>query len=188
MKPRDIPNLLTILRIFFAPVIVYFLLHQRFDEALILFALAGFSDGLDGFLAKHYGWQSRLGSLLDPLADKVLLVTAFVCLAWLGLIPWWLLALILLRDLVIVTGALVYHFRIEPLAAAAPSLISKLNTLLQILLVILVVCDAGPFALPDLLIEILIWATLVTTLASGIDYVVVWNRLARSKGWRSEPQ
>ena len=185
MKPRDIPNLLTILRFFFAPVIVYFLLQRQFGAALILFAVAGFSDGLDGFLAKHYGWQSRLGSLLDPLADKVLLITAMVCLAWLELIPWWLFVAVILRDLVIVVGALTYHFRVEPLEAA-PTLISKLNTLVQILLVILVVCDAGPLDLPDSLIQVLIWATLATTILSGVDYVVVWNRLARSKGWRDK--
>ena len=74
----------------------------------------------------------------------------------------------------------------EPLDAA-PTLISKLNTLVQILLVILVVCDAGPFDLPDFLIQVLVWTTLATTLLSGVDYVVVWNRLARSKGWRNKP-
>jgi cardiolipin synthase len=186
VKPRDIPNLLTILRFFFAPVIVYFLLQRQFGAALILFAVAGFTDGLDGFLAKHYNWQSRLGSLLDPLADKVLLLTAMVCLAWLELIPWWLFAAVILRDLVIVAGALTYHFRVEPLEAA-PTFISKLNTLVQILLVILVVADAGPLDLPGPLVQVLVWATLATTVLSGVDYVVVWNRLARSKGWRNKP-
>ena len=79
-----------------------------FFTALVLFAVAGFSDALDGFLAKHYHWESRLGSILDPLADKLLLVASFATLTWLGLIPYWLLWLVLGRDVLIVAGALAY--------------------------------------------------------------------------------
>ena len=104
MGREDIPNLISVLRIFLSVPVVWMLLEQRFDIALILFAIAGVSDGLDGFLAKHYGWQSRLGGLLDPMADKILLVSSYVSLALLGLIPVWLMLLVILRDLVIVTG------------------------------------------------------------------------------------
>jgi cardiolipin synthase len=179
---RDIPNLITFLRFLLTVPVVYLLLTREFSGALLLFGVAGVSDGLDGYLAKRYHWQSRLGSILDPLADKGLLVSSFLCLGWLGLLPYWLVAAVILRDLVIVGGALYYHFRVEPLRAE-PRLISKLNTLLQILLVLLVVCDAGPLPLPDLLIEGLVWATLGTTLLSGLDYVKVWYGRARSRGW-----
>lgn len=182
MKPRDIPNLLTFLRFLVTVPVVYLLLTREFSGALLLFAVAGVSDGLDGYLAKRFRWESRLGSILDPLADKALLVSAFVSLGWLGVLPIWLVAAVILRDLVIVVGALYYHFQVEPVVAA-PSLISKLNTLVQILLVILVVCDAGPWPLPDLLIEGLIWGALATTVLSGLDYVVVWYRRARMRGW-----
>jgi len=181
MKKQDIPNLISILRIFFTIPVVWMLLEQRFDIALILFAVAGISDGLDGFIAKHYGWQSRLGGLLDPLADKVLLVSSFISLALLGLIPVLLMVLVILRDLIIVTGALIYNFRIRELEAE-PSLISKFNTLSQIVLVLAVVLDKGLIALPSGLLQWLVWLVFATTIASGVAYVWVWSRRARDYG------
>lgn len=177
LKREDIPNLISILRIFISVPVVWMLLEQRFDIALVLFAVAGVSDGLDGYLAKHYGWQSQLGGLLDPLADKVLLVSSYLALALIGIIPVWLVMLVILRDLVIVTGALVYHFRVMELDAR-PSLISKFNTFSQIMLVLVVVLDRGLWALPAWSIEGLVWLVMVTTLASGVNYVWVWSRLA----------
>lgn len=181
MRREDIPNLISILRILLSIPVVWMLLEQRFDIALILFAIAGVSDGLDGFLAKHYGWQSQLGGLLDPLADKVLLVSSYVSLALLGLIPVWLMLLVILRDLVIVTGALVYNFRIRELEAE-PSLLSKFNTLAQILLVLAVVMDRGLIALPLALVQGLIWLVFFTTILSGVNYVWVWSHRAADYG------
>jgi cardiolipin synthase len=179
---RDIPNLITIVRIVLVIPILWLLLNEKYGWALILFGVAGVSDGLDGFLAKHYGWKSRLGSLLDPLADKLLLVSSFLVLGWLEQIPRWLVALVVLRDVVILTGALVYHFRIERVEAA-PSLISKLNTLLQILLVVLVVLHNAWLSLATWVIQVLVWGVVATTVLSGIDYVWVWSRRAvRARG------
>lgn len=177
IKKEDIPNLISILRIFLSVPVVWMLLLQRFDIALILFAIAGVSDGLDGFLAKHYGWQSHLGGMLDPLADKVLLVSSYVALAILGLIPLLLMLLVILRDLVIVTGALVYNFRVRELEAD-PSMISKFNTFSQIVLVLAVVLDQGLLGLPDGLRVLLLWLVAATTIASGANYVWVWSRRA----------
>ncbi|WP_428603453.1 CDP-alcohol phosphatidyltransferase family protein [Sedimenticola sp.] len=177
LKREDIPNLISILRIFMSVPVVWMLLEQQFGVALVLFAVAGISDGLDGYLAKHYGWQSQLGGLLDPLADKVLLVSSYLTLALIEVIPVWLVLLVILRDLVIVTGALVYHFRVMELTAN-PSFISKINTFSQIMLVLAVVLDRGLLALPGVLIESLVWLVMVTTVASGVNYVWVWSRLA----------
>jgi cardiolipin synthase len=177
VKREDIPNLISILRIFLSIPVVWMLLEQQFGVALVLFLVAGISDGLDGFLAKRYGWQSQLGGLLDPLADKVLLVSSYLSLALIGIVPVWLVLLVILRDLVIVTGALVYHFRVTELEAE-PSMISKTNTLAQIVLVLSVVLDRGLMALPDLFITAMIWLVVLTTLASGINYVWVWSRRA----------
>lgn len=174
---EDLPNLISILRIFLSVPVVWMLIEQRFDVALLLFAIAGVSDGLDGFLAKHYGWQSHLGGLLDPLADKVLLVSSYLTLALLGLIPVLLVLLVLLRDLVIVTGALVYNFRVRELEAE-PSLISKFNTLAQIVLVLAVVLDKGMVGLPQFVLQGLMWLVGVTTIASGVNYVWVWSHRA----------
>jgi cardiolipin synthase len=179
---RDLPNIISVLRILLTIPVMVFLFRRDYGLALALFALAGLSDGLDGFLAKHFGWQSRLGGLLDPLADKVLLMTSFVVLGATGLIPVWLVVAALLRDFVIVGGALYYNFRVEEVQPA-PSLVSKLNTLLQILLVILVVADAGPLPLPDALLEGLEWLLLGTVLVSGGHYVFTWSRKAAAKGW-----
>jgi len=142
-----------------------------------VFAVAGASDGLDGFLAKHYSWQSRLGGLLDPLADKLLLTTSFLVLGATGLIPIWLVMAAICRDLVILSGAIYYNFMIEEVQPA-PTPISKLNTALQILLVILVMLHAGPFPLPHLLITSLQWCLLATIVVSGAHYVLVWSRKA----------
>ncbi len=177
MRREDIPNLISVLRIFLSIPVVWALLEGRFDLALVVFAIAGISDGLDGYLAKHYGWQSTLGGLLDPLADKVLLVSSYLSLALIGLIPVWLVLLVILRDLVIVTGALIYHFRISHLEAD-PSRISKLNTVMQILLVLVAVFDKGLMPLPGWLFVSLLYLVAITTLASGINYVWIWSRRA----------
>lgn len=177
LERRDIPNAISILRIFMSVPIVWSLLEQQFGIALILFAVAGISDGLDGYLAKRYGWASRLGGLLDPLADKVLLVSSYLSLTVIDIIPVSLVLLVILRDLVIVTGALVYHYTVKELDAK-PSLISKFNTLVQILLVLVVVLDRGLWPLPELLLTGLIWIVYVTTVVSGVHYVWVWSRMA----------
>ncbi|MES9898874.1 MAG: CDP-alcohol phosphatidyltransferase family protein [Sedimenticola sp.] len=181
MRREDIPNLISILRIFLSIPVIWMLLEQQFTIALVLFAVAGISDGLDGYLAKHYGWESRLGGLLDPLADKVLLVSSYLSLAVIGAIPVWLVLLVILRDLVIVTGALIYNFRIKQLDAD-PSMLSKFNTLVQIVLVLAVVLDMGMLDLPIWITGGLIWLVFATTLASGINYVWVWSRLAADHG------
>lgn len=185
MTPRDIPNIISSIRLLAVMPVVFLLLEREFGWALVLFAAAGLSDGLDGFLAKRYGWQSRLGGILDPLADKLLLVACFLVLGALGLIPVWLVVAVITRDLVIVGGATLYHFGVEELEAA-PIRASKLNTVVQILLVVLVITDAGPLPLPDLLLDVLVWLCLATVLVSGAQYVWIWSRKARAKGWRED--
>jgi len=183
VKASDLPNIITFFRFLLVIPVVLLLLNRRYEEALLVFALAGFSDALDGYLAKRYRWTSRLGALLDPLADKLMLVSGFVTLAWLGLIPLWLVGLVILRDVVIVTGAIVYNMRIEKLDAA-PSIVSKLNTLAQILLVLAVIYSHAVEPLPHFWMNVLISGVLVSTLWSGLDYVWTWGR----KAWlRREP-
>jgi cardiolipin synthase len=180
MKPRDIPNLITVFRFFLVPPVVWLLLNDRFAAALVVFGVAGASDGIDGYLAKRFNWSSHLGALLDPLADKLLLVCSFVTLGFLGLIPYWLVALVILRDLVIVAGAVSYHYFVEHLVAE-PSWASKLNTVTQILLVLAVMFAHGIRELPALWIEILLYSVMVTTIWSGIGYVWTWGRRALHK-------
>jgi cardiolipin synthase len=162
--------------------IVWSLLQRQFDLAIWLFLVAGASDALDGFLAKRFGWSSRLGGILDALADKILLVSTFFCLWWLGTFPWWLVAAILLRDLVIVTGATVYNFSVEAVEPE-PSLISKLNTVLQIALAAVGVVHVGFDGVPDWLLQSLMWSVMLTVVLSGAGYVAEWSRRARLRGF-----
>jgi cardiolipin synthase len=180
VKPRDIPNIITVFRFLLVPPVVWLMLNQRFGAALIVFGIAGFSDALDGYLAKRYNWTSRLGGLLDPLADKLLLLSAFITLAWLHWIPLWLVSLVILRDLIIVAGAIVYHMRIEQLDAE-PSLVSKLNTVTQILLVLAVMFTQAVQELPALWLDVLLYSVLATTVWSGLDYIWTWGRRAWQK-------
>jgi cardiolipin synthase len=177
MTARDIPNIITFFRFLLVPPVVVLLLNHQYGFALVVFGIAGFSDAVDGYLAKHYDWTSRLGGLLDPLADKLLLLASFITLGWLGLIPWWLVALVIVRDLVILTGAIVYNFLIEKLEAA-PSPVSKLNTFAQILLVLAVMFAEGVRPLPDLWMDVLLYSVLITTVWSGFGYVWNWSRRA----------
>ncbi len=177
-KPRDIPNLITGLRILLVAPFLWLLLEERYGAALALFVIAGLSDALDGFLAKYYGWTSELGGLLDPIADKLLLIGAILALGWLGELPGWLVALVIARDLVIVGGAVAYHLRVERFHAA-PLMISKLNTLVQLALVCAVIVHYGLTRLPAWLLTSGIYLTALTTVWSGAAYVWRWGRLAR---------
>lgn len=177
MTPRDIPNIISLLRIALVIPVVYLLLERQFSYALVLFFIAGISDGLDGYLAKRNNWISRLGSILDPLADKLLLVFSYLALGWLGEIPMWLVIAVMVRDVIIVVGAIAYHELIGKYDMT-PTWMSKTNTFFQILLILVVVFSLGAYALPDLFIEALIYIVAVTTLVSGINYVWVWGRRA----------
>ena len=157
--------------------VVWALLNLEYATALILFAVAGFTDALDGFLAKQFHWESRLGSILDPLADKLLLVSSFLALAWIGLIPLWLVAVVIIRDLLIIIGGVLFHYMFVQFDMA-PSRISKANTFFQIIFVLVVVFYHGDFAFTPWVVEALGYIVLVTTVMSGMDYVWVWGRRA----------
>lgn len=174
---RDIPNLLTILRIVLVAPIVWLLAEQRYGQAMVIFAIAGVTDGLDGYLAKRNEWVTRLGSLLDPLADKLMLLSSYVVLGWTGVLPMWLVLLVLGRDVVIVGGAFAFHFLVGRFDAD-PMMISKLNTVAQIALVLLVVLGEIVSGLPASVIEAMTFCVVVTTIASGAGYVWSWGKRA----------
>lgn len=179
MSLRQIPNLLTALRILLVPLIVFQLLHRDFPLAAGLFAVAALSDGLDGLLARRFGWQSRLGGLLDPLADKLLVNACFLALWWIGEVPGWLPALVLARDAVIVSGALAYHWRVDRLDAA-PTRLGKASTLAQTGFLWLAMLDLGLDLLPSPWWPWGVAVVCALILASGIDYVVRWSLRARA--------
>jgi cardiolipin synthase len=174
---RQLPNLISCLRIALVAPLVALLLRGDFEAALWIAVAAGLSDALDGFLARHFGWRSRLGSLLDPLADKLLLVAAYLTLAQVGHVAWALALLVLARDAVIVLGALAYHGIIGEFEAR-PSLWSKATTLGQILFVLLVLAsNAFAFHWQQ---RGYAWIIAALTVISGVDYVVRWGLRART--------
>jgi cardiolipin synthase len=166
--------MITVLRVIMVVPVGYLLLHERYGEALLLFAVAGLSDALDGYLAKRNGWTSWLGAVLDPLADKFLLMVSFLALGMLKLLPVWLVALVIARDVIIVAGATAYHFLIAR-TSADPTLLSKLNTFAQIVLVLCVVAEQAFARDWHALIRAMIFVVLATTLASGLAYVLGWT-------------
>ena len=174
---RQIPNFITALRILLVIPIALSLLHGQLIITMALFAVAAASDLADGFLAKRFGWQSDVGSVLDPAADKLLLATVFVVLAVLHLVPAWFMAAAVARDLVIVSGAIAYRVCFGPIEVRA-SAVSKLNTLCQALYILAVIAQAQ-FALPPLWTVITLGAvTFVTIAVSGIDYVLRYGKSA----------
>ena len=184
MTLRWLPNAISMLRIVLIAPILYYILQDRHDLALILFFIAGFSDGLDGYLAKNFNWHTRLGALLDPVADKLLVAGSFVTLAITGLIPVWLAIVVVFRDVVIVGGATAYHFLIKPVEGE-PSTVSKLNTLLELFLVLFLLSRAAYGWPDDITIVVLGAGVFVTVIVSGLDYVLAWSKRARHNN--SEP-
>jgi len=167
---RHLPNIICLFRIALIWPIIAGLLGHDYALTLLLFVVAAVSDGLDGWLAKRYGWTSRLGKVLDPLADKLLLVALFLVLTWLGQVPRYLCVAAVGRDVMIGLGALVYRMGWGPLHGR-PLLSSKLNTLLQLLYVLFVVVHAGFGLPPQSVLDALGAATFLTVLYSGAAYL-----------------
>ncbi|MBS0431711.1 MAG: CDP-alcohol phosphatidyltransferase family protein [Proteobacteria bacterium] len=175
---RHLPNAITCVRILLVAPLVVAVLQHRFGAALLIAAIAGLSDGVDGFLARRYGWRSRLGGLLDAAADKLMLVATYLALAHIGRVPLALALLVLGRDVVIVAGALSYRAFIGRFEAQ-PSLWSKATTLAQILFVLLVL-GAAHFGWhePPPFCD---WIVAALTIVSGVDYIVRWSLRARRR-------
>ncbi|GAC1303765.1 MAG: CDP-alcohol phosphatidyltransferase family protein [Steroidobacteraceae bacterium] len=177
---RQIPNLISAIRILLVAPIAASLMQHRLALTIGLFGAAALSDAADGFLAKRYGWQSELGAVLDPAADKLLLTTVFITLAYLKLVPPWLMAVAVARDAIIVLGALFYRYLFGALQVH-PSVVSKFNTLCQAAYIMAVV-GREEFSVPPAWVVTLGGALVFVTVAiSGIDYVLIYGRRAWSQ-------
>lgn len=184
MSLRALPNIISVARLGLVVPVVWALSTAQFEFALWLFLVAGVSDALDGILAKRFGWQSRLGAVLDPAADKALIVACFFTLGWLNMLPWWLVGTVFARDLIIVVWIALHHYLLENVEVV-PSVLSKINTFAQIVCVLLVVYATGG-ALHHAFIEMWTVITLLTTVFSGLQYLSVWSR--RAVGLRRAPR
>lgn len=174
IRASHIPNSICVIRILLVIPIVFSLQSEDFLLALILIVIAGLSDGLDGYLARRFDWRTRLGGLLDPLADKLLAVTVILTLTFMDLTPIWLACVVIGRDLIIVTGAIFYHYLIGPVPPE-PSFISKINTVCVLLYIIFVILRQASGWPPEIGVLLVAAAVLFTSLVSGLDYVIRWS-------------
>jgi cardiolipin synthase len=174
---RHLPNIISAIRILLVAPIAVSLAHHQLQTTIALFGAAAVSDAADGFLAKRYGWQSDLGAVLDPAADKLLLATVFITLAYVRLVPSWLMVVAVARDAIIVAGALLYRGFIGPLNIR-PSVVSKFNTLCQAVFIMAVVGRDEFSVPPQWLVTVLGAMVFATVAVSGIDYVLIYGRRA----------
>ncbi len=177
MDLSTLPNLITLLRLLLVVPVAVSIIGQHFGIALLLFVIASVSDGIDGFLARRFNWTSRFGSMLDPIADKALLVTVFVLLTYTGFIPLWLAVVVIARDLIILGGATLYHILFGDYEFA-PTFLGKCSTAFQFTLVTLMLVDLALTELPEVLMSAMIWLVFAVSSLSGLDYVYTWARKA----------
>ncbi len=172
-RPLNIPNFITVGRVILVPIVFWLLVSGRVQAAFYTFVVAGISDAVDGYLAKRFGWTTELGAYLDPLADKLLLVSIFVAMGVMGEMPSWLVIGVVTRDIMIIAAVMLswlmdHPVRIRPLA------VSKANTAAQLVLASTVLADVG-FGLGLITLRwILVWTTAVLTLASLAAYMRAW--------------
>jgi cardiolipin synthase len=167
-----IPNLITSIRIILTPIFVIYLINEKFLSALIVFVLAGLSDSADGLIARLFNQKSRLGTFLDPLADKILLIAAFITLAIINRIPPWLTVIVISRDVLILLGALILFLNNSELTIK-PSFLSKITTCLQ-LATVFIVLTKGHIEILMQFGEYVFWVTGILTISSGLHYMRYW--------------
>ena len=175
----SIPNFISLARLLSVPLAVWLIVSGQHAWAFWLFIAAGISDAVDGYIAKRFDAQTTLGRYLDPLADKVLLVSLYIVLGVRGYLPAWLVTLVVTRDFLIIGGLVLANLlgrslRVQPL------LISKANTVTQILLIGWALCVLGLEISDRGVSQVLIYIVAATTVLSGASYLVRWNRLAAS--------
>lgn len=171
----SIPNLITLGRVILVPIVFWLLLNGQLQAAFLAFVVAGISDAVDGFLAKRFGWETELGAYLDPIADKLLIVCIFIALGVTGRLPSWVVITVVTRDVLIVIGVVLSWLMNHP-TPMKPIVVSKMNTVAQIVLAATVLADeAFNLNLRGVVIG-LTWLTAITTIASLVAYLRTWLR------------
>lgn len=178
-----IPNALTFLRILLIAPFAVALMAKEYRFALLIFFFAAATDAFDGFLARHFDWRTRLGAIADPLADKALLITAYLMLTVTGVLPTWLFWLILGRDVLIVCGGLAFHYGVGRFDLQ-PSIPGKINTLIQILVALAIIFLLAGMPMQPWVVEVGIVLVTVSAIVSGAHYIGVWSLRA----WRIKRQ
>ncbi len=174
---RHLPNIICLVRIALIVPLLQAMVAGEQALILVLFSIAAVSDALDGYLAKRFQWTSDLGRILDPMADKLLLMSVFITAAWLDIAPWWVATVAVARDLVIGFGAIIFRLWFGRLRGR-PTVISKINTGVQILYLLAVILASAIQLPPREVLDALAVVMVVTTVASGTDYVLRFMRRA----------
>ena len=177
MHLNQIPNIITGMRLLAVPPAIYLMWVGRWDIAFLVFAFAGVSDGVDGYLARRFGWQSKWGATMDPVADKLLLVSTAAMLLYQSLLPLWLFVLMFGRDLMILGGAALYHWKFGPYKIQ-PTWLGKASTFVQILLLLSMMVHAAFGILSEEQIDKMIFMCGLITVVSGAHYAWIWIRKA----------
>ena len=175
-----IPNLITMLRIILAPVFAIYVINDQLNAALVIFVVCSATDALDGMLARVFNQKSKLGAYLDPLADKLILVTAFILLSAMGHLPAWLTVTVIARDVVILLGVVTIHLNKLELHIR-PSILSKINTWFQFLTVTAVL-SKGLLSLEPALYLYFYYATALSTVSSGLHYIQYGLKIMSAEG------
>ena len=173
----NIPNAITLVRLALVPVTGWLLWDARYGPALIVFLGAAISDFVDGVIARRFDLRSRFGATLDPIADKLNMFVATVLLAWQGLLPLWLAAAIVSRDVVIVAGAIAYRMVLGHIEIT-PTMLSKVNTFIEFGVLLAVMASAAGWIDASRWLPAIFVLVLATVLASGFQYVWIWGRKA----------
>jgi cardiolipin synthase len=171
----NLPNVITLGRLLSVPLAIWLILSGEYWAAFWTFVFAGVSDAVDGFIAKRYDMRTQIGALLDPVADKALLVSVYVTLGVAGQLPAWLVILVVFRDLMIVGGFVLVQLLVRKIGWE-PLMISKINTALQIVLAAFTLARLGFGAEDYGAVMVLVLAVAATTILSGGAYLVRWTR------------
>lgn len=171
----NLPNFITLARLLSVPIAVWLILEGAFVAAFWVFVAAGVSDALDGFIAKRFDQRTRLGALLDPIADKSLLVGVYITLGIAGQLPAWLVILVVFRDFLIIGGYLLAHAMAHAMRSE-PLIVSKLNTVFQIGLAAATLGRLGLGIDAGMWMHAFIYVVAATTVISGAGYLVRWTR------------
>ncbi len=169
-----LPNLLTLGRIALVPFLIVLLQDQQFMLSLCVFLVAGITDALDGYIAKRFDARTQLGAILDPLADKALILSAYITLSVLLLIPFWLVVVVVFRDVIIIVGYLIMTLSFGSIEMR-PLLVSKLNTFMQIVYILVALAVLAKVSSLAPVQPLLALVVLVTSVVSGAAYVYIWS-------------
>jgi len=169
----NVPNMLTLTRIIMTPVIVYMVLIGEAWLALSLMVIAGITDMLDGAIARYFNLRTTVGGYLDPIADKIMLISLFVTLFIVNQVPLFVFLAVIFRDLIIVLGAAIYEIVTHRLTME-PSLVSKATTFMQIIYVALLLLNMA-VSIPNSLLQVSMWSAFILTCISGLHYLISWT-------------